>query len=477
MTSQPKRVGVVCATYRNLDQNSLVREYGTIALVDQMFKQDYDGEIFLALVDSSPTPHPFFQEIQDKYKDRLVYLHVPSRNEVSPGILEAFPKAMKFLPSNDVLKIAAGKNLDANFARNAYVHPAELRLAQGDFDLSKDEWDEIIGKKTASQSYPLQSTFNVSSGASASAQEVEFWQKRIAETRAFARFVPFEKDYPIQTNILSQVFQDRPAIGMKKNVGVQALAEKFGCIDTIVFSDDDDHHAPDYVRRSVEALSDGHFTRMTRYITHKFSPENSQWGIFDLQIEKDENQYWVLPADQETRLMTRYGTEGAYQIAIGDKFSRPVTMAWPIISHEGRLHTISFDAWEKSVEKFGGAVPVSFCEDIIYYRKLKDSFGSDFKDSKTNVPQGQEAFICISDGANASVIETMEDADPSTLPEWAPKAVELLYAAAKAGSLASHPETLANLGRQFVENGTLDLAQALPQRQPSQTQEMAITLK
>ena len=156
----------------------------------------------------------------------------------------------------------------------------------------------------------------------------------------------------------------------------------------------------------------------------------------------------------------------AYQIAIGEKFSRPVTMAWPIISHEGRLHTISFDAWKKSVEAFGGAVPVSFCEDIIYYRKLRDALGADFQDSHTPVLPGEESFICISDGANASVIETMEDLNMEDLPSWAGKALELLYEAAHAGPLASHPDTLAVLGRQFAQKGEFNLREAMAAAKP-----------
>lgn len=460
-----KRVGVVCATYRSPEKNSLVREYGTIALVEQMFKQDYDGEIFLALVDSSPTPHPFFEQIEEKFKDRLVYVHVPSRNGLDAQMQAEFPKASSFIPSDDVLKAAVSQDIEARLSRGASVHPAELKLAQGYFNLTLQEWDEVIGKRAPSLS-ALSVAFNGAATASVPSNRVEFWQKRVAEMRAFAKFVPFDKDYPIQTNIFSQIFGDRPSIGMKKNVGVQALAERFGNIDTIVFSDDDDHHAPDYVRRSVEALDDGHFTRMTRYITHKFAPSDPQWGVFDLQIEKDENNYWVLPADQEDRDMKCYGPQGPYLLKVGEKFSRPVTMAWPIISHEGRLHTISFNAWEKAVEKFGGAVPVSFCEDIIYYRKLRDALGGDFKDSKTIVQPGQESFLCISDGANASVIETMEDIDAAELPEWATQAVDLLYKAASAGPLASHPATLASLGRQFAETGTMDLQKALPGSSP-----------
>ncbi|MFA5592784.1 MAG: hypothetical protein WC989_05680 [Micavibrio sp.] len=459
-----KKVGVVCATYRNPEHDSLVREYGTISLVEQMLGQDFDGSIKVCIVDSSPTPHPFFDELGDNYSDHLLYIHLPSRDQLPEEFKQNFPKAARFVPDNATLQQAAQLDVAERIANRRPVLEGDLKLAQGDFGLSADEWNELVGKRNAGRTHIGE--FRAASGAALAPEQqahAAFWKERLREVRGMARFVPFEKDYPIQTNILSQVFGERPSIGMKKNVGVQVLAEKFGKLDAIIFSDDDDHHAPDYVRRNVEALENAEFARMTRYYTHLFGrkEEPNNWGVFHLDIVKDDNDYWVLSAEQEEKDMYCLGPDGVFTKQIGGKFSRPVTMAWPILSHEGALHSYSFEAWERSVEAFGGAVPVSFCEDIIYYRQMKDHFGKSFRDSLVEVPAGSEAFIRIADGRNASIIEWSETVDRNSMPAWTSHALRHLNAAVTAGPAARAEGVFRDLARQYAGTGTMDVGKAL----------------
>lgn len=461
-----KKVGVVCATYRNPDHDSLVREYGTISLVEQMFSQEFDGDIKVCVVDSSPTPHPFFDELGDQLKDRLLYLHIPSRNDLSSSFKVEFPKTASFLPNNETLRQAAQLDLTGRITNGRSYTQGDLKLAEGNFNLLEDEWNAIVGKRSAGRSHSHATEFHAAAGAHhafADNKQAQAWKNRITELRGFSRFLPFEADYPIQTNALSQMFGPRPTIGMKKNVGIQALAEKFGDLDAIIFSDDDDHHGPDYVARNVAALENADFVRMTRYYTHLFGrkDEPNNWGIFHLDINKDENGYWVLTPEQEESAMYRLGKEGVYTIPTGAKFSRPVTMAWPILSHEGALHSYSFKAWERSVEAFGGAVPTSFCEDIIYYRQMKDHFGKSFRDALVDVPKGSESFIRIADGRNASIIEWSETVDKKSLPAWTGKALRHLNAAVEAGAVARHPDVFRSLARQYVASGNMSVAHAL----------------
>lgn len=466
-----KKVGVVCVTYRNPDHDSLVREYGTISLVEQMLGQDFDGSVKLCIVDSSPAPHPFFDELGDALSDRLLYLNIPSRNGLAEDFRGGFPKAMRFIPDDRTLQNAMQAHIRNRLKNGRLVTEGELKLATGDFSLSAEEWDEIVGKRSAAR--PFSNEFRVAAKnfPATDSDDVQFWKNRIGELRGFARFVPFEKDYPIQTNILSQLFADRPAIGIKKNAGVQALAEKFGDLDAVIFSDDDDHHAPDYVRRNVTALENADFARMTRYYTHLFGRKDdpNNWGIFHLDIVKDDNDYWVLSQEQEDRDMYCLGPDGVFAKRMSSKFSRPVTMAWPILSHEGALHSYSFKAWQRSVDAFGGAIPTSFCEDMIYYRQMKDHFGKSFRDALVPVPNGTEAFVRIADGRNASVIEWNETIDKNTMPAWTSRALRHLNAAVEAGPAARKEAVFRDLARQYAKTGRMDVAQAvqkLEEKQP-----------
>lgn len=465
-------VGVVCSTYRNPDQDSLVRLYGVVSLFDQMRNQQYDGDIKIALVDDSPTPHPFYVEMEKAHPDTVVYVHVPSRNNVDPLLQEKFPKALSFMPNNETLQKAYTLDLVDRVACGKPMREAEHKIIGGDFDLSKEEWDQVINRKgggtiAVDVADAFKSAFN---GYADHDPHTHFWLNRIRQVRDYARFMPFDRDYPIQPNILSPLFGDRPTIGMKKNIGVQALAEAFGEYDAIVFCDDDDHHAPDYVAQSVAALGDADFTRMTRYITHVHTkdPGQSSWGIFDLKIEKDSNGYWVLPPEEEDRPYKMMAKEGVIESKLGDKFSRPVTVAWPILSHEGALHTYSFDIWKRSVPHCGGAIPVSFAEDLFLYRELKNHFGKDFKDTKTDIEPGQEKFIRITDGTNASLIEWTEEVEAGNLPRWCVDATEMLR---KVSALNvpkdRHNDILRQLGENYAKTGALDLSLITDQQKPA----------
>lgn len=428
-----KKVGVVCATYRDLKKPSPVREFGLVSLVEQMFTQNYDGEIAISIVDSSVKPHSHLLKLSQKYPDKLIYNHVPDRLSVRDQDTEH-----DFIPSDEVLKkalkllIARDAQAGQILSRSAMqiVNESDLqsvdessfdvligRVEDGDF-LSNDERDSFL---RAVDVEGLEKDKNVA-----------FWANRLSEMKDMAGFIPFEEDYPIQANIFSQIFMERPTIGMKKNYGIQALRDHGYEPEVIVFSDDDDLHSPNYVAQSVGALSDNDFTRMTRYLTHMVSaPEDAkdfEWGIFDLPVEKDSNGYWRLNNKAQSSPLFRRHPEGRiYEETLGKKFSRLVTMAWPILSHEGALHTYSYRIWEKSVSAFGGCAPVSFCEDIIYYRQLKNHFGSEFRDVHTGIEKGKESFVRISDGSNASIAEVTEKQDCNDLPEWAQRSAQKLH--------------------------------------------------
>jgi hypothetical protein len=427
--NQSKSVGVVCVTYRNPEKPSTVREFGLVALVEQMFTQNYDGNITLSIVDSSPTPHPFLDKVSQSHPDKLIYTHIPDRS--------AAPKqstGFDFIPDNKIISAAMVALIKERYEDGKQIPQAMVNIAKSSDFSSVDEqdYDALIGRipnTSFASENDIESLIN-DDNHDLTSLNTQFWAKRIQETMDIAGFVPFEDDYPIQTNIFSQIFGTRPAIGMKKNYGIQALVDKGFSPEAIVFSDDDDHHAPDYVAKSIAALGNNDFTRMTRYITHIFNAKDNtkdhEWGIFDLRIEKDSNGYWRLDQTQNQETLHRINPENGelYTLPMGKKFSRLVTMAWPILSHEGALHTYSIDAWKKSVDAFGGCAPVSFCEDIIYYRRNKDFFGNNFKDTHTPTDKGNETFIRVYDGTNSSVPEITEAMLAHNTPAWAQKSVK-----------------------------------------------------
>lgn len=451
-----KSVGVVCSTYRQPDKDNFIRSYGVISLIDQMMNQNYDGDIRIALVDDSPEPHIFAQEVSNAHPEKLLYLHATTRMELREKLLNEYPTAAIFVPSDEILANAALKMVQNLHKEGQPVMEADLKLARGDFDtVSPDEWDSLIGRKEGRTLSPNVVEQFLASHETGFSHDDLFWAERLTETRFFANFVPFEEDYPFQTNIFQQIFGERPTIGMKKNVGNASLADRFGDYDAIVYADDDDQHSLDYVAKSIEALDDKDFVRMTRYLTYIASDADLEkpGGIFDLKVQTDGKGYWYLPKVEQDRTMHMWLPEGRFEDKrIGSKFSRPVSVAWPIISHEGALHTFSYDIWKNSVAHCGGASPVSFCEDIIYYRRLRDSFGNNFRDGQVPIAEGEEQFIRIADGNNASIIETMELVDVADMPEWAQDAIYRLQSFREELDLSDNAIHM-GLAEMFLEDG------------------------
>lgn len=456
-----KNVVVTCSTYRNPEGNDFIRTYGIIALINQMANQDFDGKIGVSIIDDSPTPHSFAQTVSQYKPDLLSYVHVNTRQQLRDIMLEEAPEYAKLVPSDDILRQASILLLKELRDSDSHIAKADIKLAAGDFQLSEDEWDQVIGRKDSDPTGLAQLDMFLNNALTEEVknnEEALFWKERLLHLRGYAQLVPFEDDYPIQTNIYKQIFGERPTIGMKKNAGNALGCEKFGRPDAIVYADDDDQHAPDYVRHSVNALGENDFTRMTHYMTYIYNKDASeaQAGIFSLDIRKSGNGYWMLTNEcAKSPMYFWLPNENKFdESRTGKKFSRPVMMAWPILSHEGALHTYSYDMWEKSIDLTGGATPVSFCEDIIGFRMLKDFYGRDFKDVHTPITPGEEKFIRIADGNNASIIEVSRHIDKQNMPEWAQEALGFLHAAQPSHDRDPYKTQLA-LARNFVNNGSI----------------------
>ena len=458
------KVAVTCSTYRNPENDPFIRTYGVVSLINQMLNQNFDGEVCISLIDDSPTPHVFAQKVSDALPDQVSYVHVTDRHQLR-GILEQeAPERAMLVPTDSDLQRASILLLRQMVEQRLPVTTGDLKLAQGNFDLNEAEWDALLGWTKPEIVSPERAahflgTQNID--ALQADENANFWMQRLGEVRSYGSLVPFEEDYPIQTNTYKQVFEERPTIGMKKNAGNAIAAACFGKPDVLVYADDDDQHGPDYVSRVVNALGQNDFTRMTRYFTYIFNadPGAAQPGVFNLPIIKQQNNYWALT--HEGKEQTRYmwlPEEGRFNdtTTIGEKFSRPVSLAWPILSHEGALHTYRYATWEESLSGIGGAFPASFCEDIIGYRALKDSLGDRFRDVLTPVEPGEESFIRIADGNNASVIEVTGHIEVSEMPDWARDSLNFLHAAYIDPDCCTD-ETLGYLAGQFAHNGILSV--------------------
>lgn len=382
-------VAVVCATFRNPDKPSRVREIGMPNLIHQMRNQDFDGKVSICILESSEKPSPFFEALGGALDDELIYMHVPSRNNIG-DLRKKFPEATRFIPTDEDL-------------------------------------------------------------------ETPFWRQRLAETEAWSEFLPFEDDYPIKVKIADQPRQDRPMIGMKKNAGIAAIAEKFGEPDYIIFADDDDHHGPDYIAKVVETLENADFTRMTHTYTHVFP--NRHWGELEMPIKKDVNGNWRMEMKDRDRELSWNHPEGhIYKRNGKDFFNRVLFMAWPLIGHDGALHALRHDTWKKSVEKFGGMVPFSFSEDIVYHRMLKDHLGKDFNDQVTHVDA--PSFIRSADCSNESVVYWMDDKAEEDMPQWARDSVKPVYDAIEDADY-EYETAMRKLGEHYARKGTMDYTAAM----------------
>lgn len=357
-------VAVVCSTYRDPNKDNSVREYGIMKLVEQVFSQNYDqGEITLIIVDDSPEPHPFIDKVKEKLGDKLIYHHVPSRNNISDEIKLKYPRACEFLPSDN--------------------------------DLETPKWKAVIA-------------------------HVDAWQN----------FLPFDYMFARENKIdmSGQIRNDRPTIGMKKNMGCMSYVEAKGAAPKVfVFVDDDDLRSPDYISEVVSKMPERGFGRMTKTYAYNYSGEEKGriWGEIDFQVESDVNGNWFIPNDVMESPCFKVAEGGnIIERPVHDLYQRNLLLAWPLISHDGALHNYTGDVWLEAAEKFGGFFPTSFSEDIITHKRMKEKL--DIETRRIDVEEAH--FIRCADGRNASDFYATKVLDAETdVASWAKDAIEGFY--------------------------------------------------
>lgn len=382
---------MVCATRRTEDNPSLLRYFGILHLIEEAKRQTYEGDIKLAIVDCSAKPHPFFVNPEALLSEHGIAYIHTPNRDTDAAWRSRFPSSSVFVPSDDDL-------------------------------------------------------------------ETDLWKMRAQNMHDWDEFVLFDEKFknaykgPWPSAFMRM---ERPTIGMKKNVGIMALAENFGAAENIIFCDDDDRHHDDYVKTIAQHLKEGDFARPHRWLTLLVGKEASEnvWGIYDVPFYKDSNNNWRPPAGMLSKafhssLKSADGSE--FVRTIGEKFSPGMCTTFPPLSHDGALHSYRFDTWQKAVDLFGGCSPTSMCEDMLFYRMCKDNI-PDF--NPVRVDSKEPLFIRCADGSNASLIEWNEDLPTDHAYSWAQTAAFEIQRNLHSGL---DEEKVISAGKQFLKTGQIE---------------------
>jgi hypothetical protein len=388
------RMAIICSTYRNPAKPSLTRLYGIMSLIDQIQHQSLDADTRVVIVDDSPAIHPFIDGLNGALGDRLMYFHLPERNNLPAGIKKAFQQAAGFMPSDAALK--------------------------GD-----KFWQGQL-------------------------QQVKAWESFLPFDYEFA------KTYKL--DMVGQVMAPRPTIGMKKNFGCAAYAEATGSVpDVYVYVDDDDLRSPDYLKIVRDGIKGHDFARVIKTYCHNVSPDADQrfWGEIDFQLENDANGNWVIPQHVMDSQAYKYENGVLHSRPVHDLYSRNLMLSWPIISHDGALHNYTGKIWERAAKEFGGFFPTSFSEDIITHRNMSRLSG--FSTARIDVAQapfircsdGRNAseFYCTRIMDKSAVPAWCNTA---LAPLYKATDLSLPYEA--------HEEILRNLGREYAKTRNVDVS-------------------
>jgi len=381
-----KKVGVVAVTYRNSEDNSVARLYGLVSLVEQMLLgQTYQGDVKMALIDSSPEPHPFFEALGEKLADKLIYMHVPSRQDIPTKAYDNFPEARQFIPT-----------------------PEEQE--------SSEFWQERRREVAAANRYvPYEESYPIQPDI-----EAQFLADRPT--------IGMKKNFGIRA--LEEAFGAYDVIVMADDDDHHGPDYIEKCVAGL--GEADFGRMTDYL---VHALGS--------------AASQAKWGRYNTPIERGAIGNWDIPDAVKSETLYEYRAGGEIvERPLGAFMNRVIPLAWPAIIYEGALHCYSTAAWKRSVDTFGGVAPVSFSEDVIYGRRNFVEFGANFK-AKNIPTDGQQHFLRCTDGSNASVIYYTGAIEQSDVPEWANKALAPLNRALSRPQDFDHSAFLSGLACKY----------------------------
>jgi hypothetical protein len=360
-----KKTAFVCSTYRQPGRDNTARFMGSMALVDQVLQQDFKGDIYLAVVVDSPTPHKFLQKIAQERPDKFLYLHIPEKNNISSQLKKDFSQAISLIPTEDDIK-----------NNPFWVHRAKQMVGWGKIVPFEDHFAARISIKD--HVHLDRPTIGTKKNVGVMA---------IAETFGNPDYVVFADDDDYRSGSYVREIADALEVydftRIQKYITYTAFGEHqeaWGVYD-YPFPEDEN----------------GHF-----YPTDKMREE----PILTSQRNADGSMITIDPKSW---------------------FSRLAMGAWDPICNEGAIHNYRFDMWKKGLETFGGSSPSNMGEDIILYRELTETFGKSVR--RGLVPFTDFNFVRTADGNNASFVMYNRDSVAGGIPQWAETYIHHLKAA------------------------------------------------
>lgn len=389
-------VAVVCSTYRNPEHDNAGRLMGLTGIITQFLSQDYPGRVSLAILDTSPTPHPFAQIAAEAYSDRFIYLHVPERNNINPLYKKLYPEAMSRIPDDEALKSPYWQ-----FQAEKTKGWARFVPIEDDFPRPVDVGSHI------NQARP---TIGMKKNAGVLAICEAFGEP--------AQIIFTDDDDYHGPSYVSDLVKGRGDAGFTR------------------------------------------INRYLVNIDNPKIANNQIWGMYDFAFPQDANgTFYVTEQMKSEPILTSEVLDDGSIREVDPRtwFKRAMVLAWSPCSHEGAIHSYGFDMWKKGYDAFGASPACSFGEDVILFKMMKDYFGREFQGVLTDIPLDPEKmnFLRTSDGTNASyLMYNRHMPENAVIPEWALSSMNNFRAVAKSGL---DPRQLsAELGRVYAETGCYD---------------------
>lgn len=240
----------------------------------------------------------------------------------------------------------------------------------------------------------------------------------------WSHFIPWDDWYPRKATLLDHFLDERPSIGMKRNMALAALEEVFGAGDVVCYADDDDFRSAGYFEQMANELKDKSFVRIAKWLTCCFNDEGKEplLGVNDMGFYQKANGFWVPDLKKAQELYNSRQIEGITNL-IKDRYSKLITMALPPISYDGAIHVFQMDLWRQAKEAFFGVLPVSLAEDIIFYMSLERYLGHEFKPC---IFENKEFNFIRTAHVNTSLVEWTERIEFNCIPAWAQKTVSFV---------------------------------------------------
>ena len=357
MSEYTPNVGLALVTYRREGANNSQRYISPLLSIHQTLmegKAAYDGEVKMAVIDSSPQPHHAIQMLaaDPRLSDRLFYYHIPSRNGLDRDKLN-IPKM--FAPTDEEMK-------DEFFQKN-------IRKVLATRPKSAAEFKEIDGKYI----------YGVDRLPTGKKKDIAAYKLNEAFENKMDLLLTIDDD-DLQHS--SYVKEYAEILG----TGKYTMARLFNYPVWLYSTDPDKqfwgiHNLP-IQRKGDEVLgmrSDSYNVKITVAMSGQLS-------------EKTQDQFYGYTWDTGTN-------------------------KWDPRMHDGAFHGYTKDSWEYAVRENGGFPFATQGEDVINNTWLRQSMGSKYKIGAVG-SKFSYLGVRGSSADNCSNIIIHQPIEQSDAPQW-----------------------------------------------------------